>query len=75
MCSANDHPPYHPLTESPRVLPRKPAPPTIDSVAALAVAMSGEIVPNVYIIEQAEMALLRLAIRGWVLVNLDEDGS
>ena len=68
MCSATDHPPYDPPK-------RRVSPPTIGAVAALAVAMSGEIVPNVYIIEQAEMALLRLAIRGWVLVNTDEDGS
>ena len=44
-------------------------------VRALAVAMSGSEAPEWPIIEHAELFLLRLAVRGWVLVNVDEDGS
>jgi hypothetical protein len=62
MCSQSDHPPYDPE-------------PTVAQVAALAQAICGGDEPGVFIVEQAELVALRLAVRGWVLVNRDEDGG
>jgi hypothetical protein len=49
--------------------------PTVEQVAALARAISGSDDVPWPIIEQAELIALRLAARGWVLVNVEEDGG
>jgi hypothetical protein len=59
MCGKGDAPPYESLDPIP--------------VKALAQAMSREETPPWPVIEQAEVYLLRLAVRGWQLVNVDED--
>ena len=69
MCSANDHPPYDPLTESPRVIPA--------SNAGFICEMIEQAIHEIEMAGQPATIMLigaTLAARGWKLVNTDEDG-
>jgi len=60
MCSRGDNPVDY------------PDPVSDDSIRAMAQAIANEQLPPWPVVEQAELYLLRLSMKGWVLVRVED---